>query len=151
MWEGIRGTHTSLDCLETCGQLLLPLNFSCCNQAFWGLSSKKDLQPFTAGGSQIQLRYAPEWLSKILARPQTLYFSVFSEGLQFKAKRGGDCILRATFISYQSALVLLAMDKVSSCLAIEALSKDKVMKYNLKVWPNSTELMKKSFFHFKWI
>lgn len=42
MWKGIKGAHTSLDCLETCGQLLLPLNFSCCRQGLWGLPSMKD-------------------------------------------------------------------------------------------------------------
>lgn len=140
MWEGIRGAHTTPDCLETCGQLLLPLNFSCCNQALWGLPFTKDLQWFTAGGSQIWLRYSPGWFSKILARPQTLYFFVFCEGLRFKAKVGGDCIPRATFVSSQSALVLLAVDKVRSWLAIETLSKGKVMIFNLKVWPS---LMKK--------
>lgn len=122
---------------------------SCCNQALWGLLSTKDLQPFTAGGSQIWPRYLPEWFSKILARPQTLYYSAFCECIWFKAKMGGDGIVSA-IISNWSALVLLAIDKVSSWLAIDALNKGKVMKFNFKLWPNSAEFNGKVF-HFKWI
>lgn len=142
--------------LKACGQFFLPLDFSCCNHTLWGLPSTKDLQPFAAGGAQIWLSCSPEWFSKILSRPQTFYSSVFCECLQFKAKMGADCILRATFISSQSALVLLAVHKVSLWLAIETLSKSKAMKYNLKVSPNSTEFSEEeknqpNCFHFKWI
>lgn len=68
----------------------------------------------------------------------TLFFCLLWM-LTIQGQSGRRLHSKGTFISSQSALALLAVHKVSLWLALEALSKSKAMKYNLKVWPNSTE------------